>query len=163
MSWYALQFGRTWFEWYGSFAVPDPRSVTYVWHVPWTQALFAPHALKHAPQLFTSVCMSAQYEEPPSGVQSVWVPPSAPAQPLLHAPLTQTFPLPQALKHVPQLALSVVVFAQYGAPPSGWQRTSAPPSPPHELLHCPPLQTSPAPHTFPQEPQLALSACVCAQ
>ncbi len=72
--------------------------------------------------------------------------------------------MPHVTPHAPQFELSVSVFAQYAAPPSGVQSVSAPPSPPpHELLHAPFWQTCPFGHVFPHAPQFALSVCVFAQ
>jgi hypothetical protein len=83
---------------------------------------------------------------------------------LVHVPPEHTRPCPHTLPHEPQLLLSDFVFAQYGAPPSGWQNTSVPPSPPpHELPHVPFEHTWPWPHLLPHEPQLLLSVCVWAQ
>jgi hypothetical protein len=64
--------------------------------------------------------------------------------------------LPQA----PQLALSVLSFAQYPAPPSTGQCVSLAPQ---LVVHVPPEHTRPAPHTLPQAPQLALSVPSFAQ
>jgi hypothetical protein len=89
-------------------------------------------------------------------VHSVKLPPHVTSQlPALH-----TFPAAQALPHVPQLALSVCVLAQYGAPPSGVHSVKLPP---HVTLQLPALHTFPAAQALPHVPQLALSVCVLAQ
>jgi hypothetical protein len=38
-----------------------------------------------------------------------------------HPPFEQTWPCGHTLPQLPQFALSVLMFAQYGCPPSGWQ------------------------------------------
>jgi hypothetical protein len=64
------------------------------------------------------------------------------------------------LKHVPQFFVSLVVFAQYGAPASGTQ-SSVPP--PHVVPHALFEHTWPLGHVLPQAPQLLLSVVVVAQ
>src|SRR6185312_3121348 len=111
----------------------------------------SPQTFPHVPQFALSVCVLAQYAGPPSGVHSVSTPPSDAAHAFAHAPFWQILPLPQVTPQAPQLALSVFVFAQYGAPASGVQSVSVPASsPPHELVQLPSLQTCPAPHVVPQ-------------
>jgi hypothetical protein len=66
----------------------------------------------------------------------------------------QTWPLGHVVPHTPQLALSVCVLAQYGAPPSGEQRVMVAP---HVAAHWPPEQTWPLGHVVPHTPQFALS------
>jgi hypothetical protein len=79
---------------------------------------------------------------------------------LVHCPLEQTLPWGHTLPQVPQFALSVWVFAQYGCPPSGeqsvcpWVQVS---------VHFPDEQTRPSGQTLPHHPQLALSVAVIAQ
>jgi hypothetical protein len=81
-----------------------------------------------------------------------------------HVPAVHTWPASQTLPHMPQFALSVLVFAQYGTPPSGVHSASPPPSsPPHSIAHLPAVHTSPTEHVLPHVPQLALSVCVLAQ
>jgi hypothetical protein len=77
----------------------------------------------------------------------------------VQTPPLQTWPVPQALPQVPQLALSVIMFAQYGAPVEGMHLVSDP----QVRVQTPLLQTWPAPQPLPQVPQLALSVIVLAQ
>jgi hypothetical protein len=65
----------------------------------------------------------------------------------------------QALPQLPQLSLSEIVLAQYGAPPSGAHVVNEP----HVSAQVPPLQTRPALQALPQLPQLSLSEIVLAQ
>ena len=68
--------------------------------------------------------------------------------------------LPHTFPQEPQLALSVFVLAQYGAPPSGvqsvWPR-------PHAAVHTLLTQTCCEPHAMPQPLQLAESVFVLVQ
>src|SRR6185437_7722567 len=79
---------------------------------------------------------------------------------LAHAPLSQTWPAPHAMPQPPQFALSVLMLAQYGAPPSPPQNV-CPLA--HVLPQLPLLQTSPAPHLVPHVPQFCASSSVSVQ
>ena len=82
------------------------------------------------------------------------------AQALVQTLLTQTWSGPQLVPHVPQLALSVLVLAQYGGPASGVQSVWPVL---HALVQVPLEQTCCAPHKWPHEPQFWLSVLVLAQ
>jgi hypothetical protein len=69
-----------------------------------------------------------------------------------HVPPPQTVPATQAVPHLPQFALSVLVSTQ--APLQSVE--PAPQEKPHVLL----LHTSPVGHLLPQEPQLSESDVV---
>jgi hypothetical protein len=71
----------------------------------------------------------------------------------------QTVPPPHFVPHVPQLALSVAVFAQYAAPASGVHIVSAP----HVRTQWPLWHSVPLPHFVPHVPQFTLSEAVFAQ
>ena len=81
-------------------------------------------------------------------------------------PFEHSWPDGHALPQVPQLALSVFVFAQIGAPPPS-PPASAPPhnvSPCWQLTaHAPFEHTWPDGHALPQVPQLARSVFVLTQ
>ena len=98
--------------------------------------------------------MFAQYGEPLSPPQNVWLPKHV----FEHVPFTQTRLVPQVLPHDPQLALSVFVSVQYGGLPlqNVWL-------PKHVFEHEPLTQTKLVPQTLPHDPQLALSVFVLAQ
>jgi hypothetical protein len=73
-------------------------------------------------------------------------------------------PAAQTVPQAPQFALSVWVLAQYGAPFTGVQSVSVPPSiEAHASSHFPATQSVPALHAVPQVPQLSLSVFVSAQ
>ncbi len=76
---------------------------------------------------------------------------------LTQLPFEQNSWTPHALPHVPQLALSVLVFVQNGTPPSGAHFVSACE---HVLLQLPAWQNSPGWQIFPHAPQFQLSVCV---
>jgi hypothetical protein len=109
-----------------------------------------------------SVDVFAQYGGPASGAQYVDAPPSPPPHPAEHVPPTQVCAGPQALPHAPQLALSVSLSTQYGAPPSGVQRRPLAPAQ-GMVVQLPPVHASPTPQAWPQLPQFALSVAVVAQ
>jgi hypothetical protein len=73
-----------------------------------------------------------------------------------HVPSLHTFPEGHAWPQVPQLALSVVVFAQYVAPALPVHAARVP----HVAEHRPLAQTVPWPHWIPQAPQFARSVWV---
>jgi len=87
------------------------------------------HAVPQAPQFALSVASLAQYDDPPSGAQSV----SPPPQDVVQPPSEQTVPAPQLRPQAPQFALSLSSFAQYEVPPSTEQVVSPEPQVvPHE-------------------------------
>jgi hypothetical protein len=73
----------------------------------------------------------------------------------------QFWSTPQVVPHAPQLALSVVVFAQYPAPPSPLGHPICPEV--HVETHVPEVQTSSTAQVIPQPPQFVLSPLVLAQ
>jgi hypothetical protein len=77
----------------------------------------------------------------------------------VQTPLVQTSAPVQVVPHEPQLALSVSVLAQYGAPLVGAQVVSAP----QVIVQTPFEQTLAPEQAVPHEPQLALSVVVLAQ
>jgi hypothetical protein len=114
--------------------------------------------LPHAPQLALSFFVSAQYappSTPASAPQSVCVETQLDA----HLPPAHISSTPHVVPHVPQLALSVCVFAQY-TPPSVVQ-VDCPCA--HSLAHAPFAHTDSAPHLLKHEPQFRLSLMTCAQ
>jgi hypothetical protein len=79
---------------------------------------------------------------------------------LEHEPFEHTWFEVHVMPQPPQLALSVFVFAQYGAPLSPPQNVCVPR---HVLEHAPLTQTKLVPQTVPQPPQFASSVFVSAQ
>jgi hypothetical protein len=139
----------------GNVATVDPATT----QTPAAQALPAPQAVPTVPPV--------QLPEAPQWVRlvlgSMQLPPQLTSplpQVALQVPPEQALPAVQTLPQAPQLALSVVSLAQYGAPPSGVQSVSFDWQ---LVVHVPPEHTWPVPHTLPQAPQLVLSVLSLAQ
>jgi hypothetical protein len=76
--------------------------------MPPEHASVLPQTSKHEPQLALSVCVSAQYGLPASGVQNFWLPVHA----AVHVEATQVCCGLHALKQPLQFSLSICVLAQ---------------------------------------------------
>ena len=106
--------------------------------LPFAHAVPGMHAMLQPPQCAWFVCVSVQ--APAQGVP----PPVHVQTPFVHA-----WPATQALPHVPQFVVSVVlthVPLQFASPP--------------EQTQTPPLHALPGAHGVPQVPQFALSVWV---
>ena len=138
----------------------QPVGMLELLHLPPVQIGFAPeHTVPHLPQFWLSLCVSAQYGVPPSGVQTACCDVHCEAQP----PSEHAVSGPeQTVPHAPQFALSVETFAQYAVVPpsplvhSVWSTL-------HELTQLPFEQSSCTPHALPHVPQFALSVFVFVQ
>ena len=91
-------------------------------------------------------------------------PPAQSTRELVHvseqAPAEHTCPAGHVVPQLPQFTLSVVVFAQYGAPASAPHVVS---DPEHVFAHTPAEQTWPDAHAFAHEPQWPVSEAVLTQ
>ena len=117
------------------------------------------HELPQLPQFALSFFVSAQYEPPsapPSSTHNVCDERQLDA----HFPPAHTSSVPHVFPHVPQFALSVCVFAQYGEPASG-EHVVCPCA--HWFEHAPILHTESGPHLLKHAPQFWLSLMTCAQ
>jgi hypothetical protein len=106
----APQFIGSWSVFVQAAGVPQATSgdAHDVAHAPLEHIVPGGQTAPHAPQLFESTLVVAQYGVPASVVHNV----CAGEQELTHCPPEQLWPLPQATPHPPQLALSLCSLAQ---------------------------------------------------
>jgi hypothetical protein len=136
-------------------AAPPPQ-------LPFTHAAPAGQAMPQFPQFIGSLIMSVQIGPCEPGQVFGWL--GGQVMPLPpHIPFWQATPDGQTCPHAPQLAGSLLRFAQYGMPPADMQPFGAVAGQPALPPHAPFTHATPAGQVLPQPPQFAASDCGLAQ